>query len=113
MQFPLTPSERHFNFALRLSMLPPAPVSRGKGGFGFGEGVVTPSPKLETSLVFGFAPSPLPVENAQEEQMSNMIKKRDVGAQTQKKWRPEGPPPEGWRPEGWWPEGSGAQRGGP
>ena len=42
---------------------------------------------------------------------------RNVGAQTQKKWGPGGPPPEGWGPEGWgpeeWrPEGLGAQRGG-
>ena len=28
--------------------------------------------------------------------MSNMTKMRNVGAQTQKKWRPGGPPPEGW-----------------
>ena len=46
-----------------------------------------------------------------------MIKMRNVGAQTQKKWRPGGPPlkgrgTEGWSPEEWGPEGSGAQRGG-
>ena len=46
--------------------------------------------------------------------MSNMIKMSNVGAQTQKKWRPRGPLPEGWGPEGWgpaaWgPEGGGAQ----
>ena len=45
-----------------------------------------------------------------------MIKMRNVGAQTQKKLRPGGPPLEGWGPEGWSPEewrleGSGAQRG--
>ena len=42
---------------------------------------------------------------------------RNVGAQTQKKWRPGGPPlegrgAEGWSPEEWGPEGSGAQRSG-
>ena len=30
-----------------------------------------------------------------KEQMSNMIKMRNAGAQTQKKWRPGGPPLEG------------------
>ena len=44
--------------------------------------------------------------------MSNMIKMRNVGAQTQKKSRPGGPTPEGWGLEEWGPEGSGAQRGG-
>ena len=51
------------------------------------------------------------IKNAQKkEQMSNMIKMRNVGAQTQKKWRPGGPPlegreAEGWSPEEWRPEG--------
>ena len=49
--------------------------------------------------------------------MRNMIKMRNVGAQTLKKWRPGGPPLEGKGAEGWSPEdlapvGSGAQRGG-
>ena len=58
-------------------------------------------------------------KNAQKkkEQMSNMIKIRNVGAQKEKKWRPGGPPlegrgAEGWSPEEWGPEGSGAQRSG-
>ena len=38
---------------------------------------------------------------------------RNVGAQTQKKWRPGGPPPEGWGPEGWGPEEWGPESGGP
>ena len=45
--------------------------------------------------------------------MSNMIKMRNVGAQTQKKWRPGGPPPEGWGPEGWGLEEWGLAKWGP
>ena len=44
------------------------------------------------------------------------MKIRNVGAQTQKKWRPGGPPlegreAEGWSPGEWGPEGSGGPRG--
>ena len=51
------------------------------------------------------------------EKMSNKIKKRSVGAQTQKKWRPGGPPLEGRgrrvEPGGVGAEGSGARGVGP
>ena len=50
--------------------------------------------------------------------MSNIKKKRNVGAQTQKKWRSGGPPlegrgAEGWSPEEFGPEGSGTAAWGP
>ena len=38
---------------------------------------------------------------------------RNVGAQTQKKWGPGGPPPEGWGPEEWGPKSGGRRSGGP
>ena len=110
----------------RKGMLPPTLVSRGV--FGFGEVVTTPKP--QTSLRFGFASLPpssqletngkmcfskkqkiiiinenqkrqeIDTKMHKKEQMTKSIKMRNVGAQTQKKWRPRGPPPEGWGPEG-------------
>ena len=51
-----------------------------------------------------------------KEQMSNMIKMRNVGAETEKKWRPGGPggpPPEGWGPKGGARRSGGRRVGGP